>query len=116
MIKLLEGSNCCEDYQWEDLQWALDEIIAEVNPAGFWKARVKNFGWRSLNGHKVFYAHRGADILRNILPNTDCNFTIYKYRKHGLAINNFHHDSPMGAEWYYLTRISEREFQKERGE
>ncbi len=61
-------------------------------------------GWR-----KVLKASNGAGFLREILPKTHCHFYIFNYGK-GLAIQNFHHDSPVGKEWYYVVPSTERMF------
>jgi len=60
-----------------------------------------NFGWREIGGHKLMSTDDGTDFLLQILPDTDCTFYIYAYGDDGLKINNFHHDSPTGREWYY---------------
>ena len=100
---LIEGSNCCEEeFEWDDLCDTLSSLIRRKNPDGYWKGRVENFGWRGVDGWSVFFAESGLTFLGSILPNTSCNFKIYNYGK-GLALQNFHHDSPWGREWYYLT-------------
>lgn len=91
--------------EWDFLTEALSEILNKINPSGYWKANVENFGWRNLNGNKRFYADKGSEFLREILPKTDCTFRIFEYEEgelKGLKIQNFHHDSPMGNEWYYI--------------
>jgi hypothetical protein len=72
------------------------------NPGGKWHAEVKNFGWRKQSGYSDFTATDGSTFLGKILPNTDCDFTIYEYGTDGIALNNMHHDSPTGDEWYYI--------------
>jgi hypothetical protein len=96
----------CEDpdlleWNWRDLCDCLTNIMAK-NSHGGWKAEVHNFGWRSLNGHKLFQASNGKELLREVLPHTDCTFKVYRYGR-GLALNNAHHDSPTWNEWYYIT-------------
>lgn len=49
-----------------------------------------------------FDASNGQDLLRNILPNTDNEFSIFQLKKDGFAINNKHHDNQEGDEWYYI--------------
>lgn len=88
--------------EWDSLTEYLTETISRKNPDGYWKAVVNNFGWRKLNGHKFFRAENGTLMLREILPKTDCTFHIFNYGK-GIAIQNYHHDSPTGNEWYYIT-------------
>ncbi len=88
--------------EWMYLTDQLTEVMSEKNPGGNWYAEVRNFGWQSLHGHKAFNAADGRAFLRNILPQTDCTFHIFHHGKNGLAIQNFHHDSPTGNEWYYV--------------
>ncbi len=76
-------------FRWSDLTDALTEILQQKNRNGYWKARVRNFGWRSLDGWKYFMAETGSKFLEQILPQTDCHFTIFNYGR-GLAIQNFH--------------------------
>jgi len=92
---------------WEDLTECLTTILKRKNPDGYWKAQVRNFGWRNLDGVKFLKASDGASFLREILPNTDCHYHIFNYGK-GLAIQNFHHDSPVGNEWYYVVPTTAR--------
>lgn len=89
------------DREWEGICDYLTELMTK-NKYGNWKATVNNFGWRSLNGHSSFSATTGQELLKHILPKTDCTFKIYRYG-HGFAINNAHHDSPCWAEWYYIS-------------
>lgn len=90
---------------WDDFLTDLDNLISEINPNGKWAGKVKNFGWRSLSGYKEFDADNGKDFLRQILPDTDCTFNIFKFKRKGFAIQNFHHDSPTGKEWYYIVPL-----------
>ena len=94
-----EDPDLC-DYNYDCLCDYLTELMAN-NKHGGWVAEVKNFGWRSLNGHKYFQATNGRELLQAILPKTECTFKIYKYGK-GVAIQNSHHDSPCGNEWYRI--------------
>jgi len=91
--------------QWEFLLEDLNGIIKKRNPDGYWFAEVSNFGWRGLDGHSYCHADNAKDFLSKILPKTDCTFRIFNYGK-GFAIQNFHHDSPMGKEWYYIKPIA----------
>ncbi|MCP4050381.1 MAG: hypothetical protein GY730_06725 [bacterium] len=85
--------------------------IKKHNPDGLWFAKVYNFGWRNIEGRKSFEANTGEELLRSILPKTHCRFTVYRYGYKGLAVNNFHHDSPTG-EWYYISKTNEQECEK----
>jgi len=90
-------------FEWENLTDELTVIMKELDTEAscFWYANVENFGWRSTSGHKAFLADDGRTLLQEILPKTPCVFKIFK-REGCLAIQNFHHDSPMGKEFYYV--------------
>jgi len=97
-----------DEFDWDDLMGELTTQMNKINPDGYWKARVENFGWRSLSGQMdTFKATTGQELLGKILPKTDCSFRIKKMRN-GFAINNAHHDSPVWAEWYYVTKAKPR--------
>jgi hypothetical protein len=81
--------------------------MGKINKGGKWHCQVENFGWQSLNGYKDFQATRGQALLSAILPQTDCHFRIFVEGKgfgRYLKIQNFHHDSPTGKEWYTVRR------------
>ncbi len=101
---------------WKDSSWwmdqytffyeALTELIQERQKRYSnknWLVTMHNFGWRGTNGWKILEADNGEDFLQGILPKAQCTFYIFPYQKTGLKIQNFHHDSPVGNEWYYAT-------------
>ena len=90
---------------WDDEMYCLTEKMKEINPDGVWYAEVEGFGWRGQSGCKAFEATTGEAFMNSILPRTDCTFNVYEQNTGDgirLAINNFHHDSPTGKEWYYV--------------
>ena len=88
--------------EWDYLTNTLTEILKNLNPdSASWYAEVTSFGWRGLDGYSYFTAETGAGFLRQVLPDTECTFTIFADGP-GLAIQNSHHDSPMGREWYHI--------------
>lgn len=97
--------------EWDYLIEYLTEIINKKSPSGCWKVEVANFGWRGINVEQYLFADDGKNFLRQILPNTDCTFYIY-HDGNGLKINNFHHDSPVGKEWYYARPIAYSTYEK----
>jgi len=97
-------------FHWEGLCECLTEKMQEYNPDGYWSCAAKNFGWRNLNGFKVLEAQDGQTLLKEILPKTDCTFYIHRYGYKGFAIQNYHHDSPVGNEWYYIRKIPEQKY------
>jgi hypothetical protein len=108
---LYNGSNSCDDFEWEDVGYFLTELMNKKNPSGFWKATVNNFGWRNLDGYKFFEAATGHELLQNILPDTECTFNIANFRN-GILIQNYHHDSPTGNEKYYILPVAESTYYK----
>ena len=104
---------------WDTLLCSLTDMIKEKF-SGYWYVEVRNFGWQKLCGSRKFFADKGRDLLRGILPETDCHFKIFKDDHpgsatdwadgvarpvKGLKIQNYHHDSPVGNEWYYLIDV-----------
>jgi len=93
------------DIEWEYFLSCLTEKLNAINPDGYWQGEVENFGWQKTSGHKEFEADTAQDFLSAILPETDCTFHIYIDEDHPfkeIKIQNFHHDSPMGNEWYTI--------------
>jgi hypothetical protein len=93
------------DYEWDFITAELTEKMLEFNPAKKrWVARVKNFGWDSRSGSMdPFDVDDGEKLLQKVLPNTECKFYIFADDDScSFRINNYHHDSPYGSEWYYI--------------
>jgi hypothetical protein len=100
---LVEGSNAEGDVVWDNVCAVVDAFMRDIEgePTD-WEARVENFGWANRSGTKEFNADTGASLISSVLPDTACNFKIYEYGDDGIAIDNAHHDSPTGGEWYYI--------------
>lgn len=60
--------------------------------------------------HAVENAYKVKFCNSDFRTDCDCTFSIYNYGR-GLAIQNFHHDSPMG-EWYYILPCSEKTYEQ----
>lgn len=105
------ADDCLIDDEWDYLTMSLQEKLDEYNPEDApWLARVENFGWRNLDGQKVFRAENAEAFLRGILPDTECTFNIYvDDETKTIEIQNWHHDSPMGNEWYTITVAGEED-------
>jgi len=99
-------------YAWNDLLESLDKLMERKDMGEYFKVIVINFGWRNVSGFKYIHTDNAKELLRNVLPDTDCNFKIFNFRK-GIAIQNYHHDSPTGNEWYIITPIKESTYYKE---
>ena len=101
------GDSNLYDMEWESLCDCLTELMERINPDGLeWRADVRNAGWQKRSGHKIFSANDGNKLLQEILPKTECTFKIYDRQDH-IAIENAHHDSPMGGEMYYIRPIGD---------
>lgn len=96
------------EWEWECLLDALTERLSDINPGGLWYAEVSNFGWRRLSGYKEFQADDAKAFLQEILPRTECSFRIFIHDRE-IKIQNFHHDSPFGEEWYRVSPMSATE-------
>jgi len=94
------------DIEWECLIDFLTEVMKKKNYRNYykdkWIVEVNGFGWRNLDGHKKVTAETGEELLREILPRCECTFKIFNDGCTGLKVQNFHHDSPTGNEWYYI--------------
>ena len=104
--------SCFIDDWWNDfLEDLWDNALEVINPGHWWKASVENFGWRGLDGNcPPFKADDAAMFLHRILPDCDCTFNIFideKTKK--IRIQNFHHDSPTGNEWYFIAPCEDPE-------
>lgn len=107
---VLEGTTELGEYDWEVTCAEFGRLLEHVHPRGVWLVQVAGFGWRSQTGQGMVAlssAGDGEEMLRSILPETACRFRIFQ--KQAIAGNqtyirlqNFHHDSPTGNEWYTL--------------
>ena len=91
--------------EWSHLVESLTTKLTELNPDGYWHCDVENFGWRSLSGSTEFETNDGQVFLYSFLPDTDCTFNVYIDEERAIPvikIQNFHHDSPTGKEWYTI--------------
>ena len=100
------------EFEWDYLLEELDELLKEVNPEGCWYCEVNNFGWRKHDGHAYLEFETAREMLSKVLPKCDCSFNIYK-DGNVLKVQNYHHDSPTGNEWYELKPITSEEFENQ---
>jgi hypothetical protein len=102
---LIEGTND-DDGGWAPICAVITTAMKEINTErSYWDCTVTGQGWRFRTGYKNdFKAETGEELLQAILPRTDCMFKVYVDKAgHKIHINNFHHDSPTGAEWYTIS-------------
>lgn len=109
-----------QEFEWDCLVDNLTDIMKKISSRnknfGYWYMSVGNFGWRCLDGHASIRAENGAELLRKVLPDTPCTFKIFRMkdrRNPVLNIQNFHHDSPIGKEWYTIRPMTEKEVEEE---
>ena len=97
------GSDFLFTDEWEYITEYLTEIMVEINPGGGWSATGEDLGWQKRSGYKRFKAESGEDFIKELLPETDCTFRIYRRKdKDGteyLYIKNSTHDAPMGEHY-----------------
>jgi len=107
------------EMEWESLTEWLTEIMQKKNYRNYykhsWDVKVENFGWRSSNGEAKIKAKDGTELLQKILPDTDCTFRIFHDGRTGIKIQNFHHDSPTGNEWYHVRPMTIKEVEEHEG-
>jgi hypothetical protein len=98
-----------DEYDYMFMCDDLDEIMKNINPTGQWHVTVENAGWQARSGWMNVKATNSRKLLESILPRTECTFKVYLCGKgfgRYLKIQNFHHDSPVGNEWYTVVRFS----------
>ena len=105
-------------HQFDYLCDALTEMMENVAHRfhfGYWYCEVNNFGWRSRDGHRYFKADTGRELLQAILPNTPCTYKIFRPKDRRtplIKIQNFHHDSPVGKEWYHIWPMTVKQIEE----
>ncbi len=97
------------EWEWNDEVENLTEILKKISRYGYFHIEVKNFGWRNQDGSTVIKAKDGQDFINKVLPDTDNTFKIFK-EGNTLKIQNWHHDSPTGNEWYIIRKALKKEF------
>jgi len=96
-------------HEWDLFCQDLSDYLEKINPKGQWYATVENFGLWQKNGFTNIQSNDGQKFLSRILPDADCSFKVYVEGKgfgRYLKIQNFHHDSKYGNEWYTIVRWS----------
>jgi hypothetical protein len=96
MTELLEITNNCDDWEWEDNKEYLGEILS--------KTRIKNgflhgvnLGWQRLTGYTEPFEINVDNFIDKIgLNGAEWILRISK-KGHKLYINRYSHDEPTGA-------------------
>lgn len=90
------------------------ESFENRNKSGYWKVEVENFGWNKRSGYMYVNAESMVELINRSLPDTENTFNVFHY-KNGYAIQNYHHDSCTGKEFYYMVPCSESTYYRMRG-
>ena len=98
--------DCCWlDFEREYYNEHLTEILKEKGKEDCaWGISVKGFGWSNSSGKDCAIIEDADDFWKKVLPDCQCTWKMYATDE-GLKVRNWHHDSPMGNEYYYLTPI-----------
>ncbi len=98
-----------QDSSWENVLYELNKLMEKFNTSD-WNVDGENLGWRGISGKATIHATDAKELLREILPKTDCSFEIYDKKDH-ITIINSHHDR-MG-EVYNIYPAPEEELEEE---
>jgi len=109
-------------WEWEYLCEALTELMKKISYRNYydnyWYVEVVNFGWRERSGHKYFKADTGRELLQAILPRAHCTYKIFRPKDRRtplIKIQNYHHDSPVGKEWYNIWPMTVKQIEERYG-
>lgn len=91
----------------EHLLACLDELLGTIAPHGRFHAEGRDPCWRRRSGCKTFCADDARTFLQELLPDTDCTFTIAREAE-TLHIVHYHHDA-LAGEFYTVTPADEEE-------
>ena len=92
--------------RYRQIAFELNEHIERLNPEhDLWEGYIKNFTWQKKTGVlRRFQARDGLEMLKTLLmpEDGDNDFSIYEFKRNGLAINNKSPYNNDGDEWYYV--------------
>jgi hypothetical protein len=95
------------DECYDDMCGELLQYMHKLTKTDKFFVVVKNFGWMERNGYKEVTADTGKHLLSETLPDCDCSFKIFFDKKdRSIKIQNRHHDSPTGKEWYTIYSLA----------
>ena len=104
-----EDGSCDElqdEMNFEDACYELTTYIKEHgNTEKTFSICMTGFGWRNTSGSGMATFDDGKELLQKVLPErTPCTWKAYRDGDK-LVIRNWHHDSPMGNEYYYIEPV-----------
>ena len=104
--ELLEMTNYCDDWEWEDYQYQLQEILDKtLIKRGF--LQIHGGGWRKARGMTDIFDMSAKELLSQL---GDFEWTLHIYKEgHKVFFNRSSHDEPTGA---LITLHPEREYNK----
>ena len=95
------------EFLLEDLQTKLDEYNPDERG---WFVIGINLGWQNRSGEMSLEHLDSKALLGKILPDTECVLNIFvDDDSKTIEIQCFHHDSPVGNEWYYISVAEEEQ-------
>jgi len=104
--KILSLSTESTSYErrYKDAARKLNSHLEKLNPEHDpWEALVENSGDEKRNGVAFsFKIGDGRELLDKLLPMVANDFTIFLFKRNGLAINNKNRFNRDGDEWYYV--------------
>jgi len=114
LIACYDQCDAYDDDEYDQLademnhQDAIDELSTYIKEncldQNAFVINVEGFGWRNTSGIKMSILENGSELLQSVLPRTQCTWKAYK-DGNKLVIRNWHHDSPMGNEYYYIEPV-----------
>ncbi len=99
---LLELTNTCEDYEWEDSVHTVQTIMNRLRIKN-WFVYGFNLTWQNIAGYKYVQTHDAQTFLNKISPNGEWKMKIYKNGRSSIRVVNYHHDKPMGETMYAVS-------------
>jgi hypothetical protein len=94
----------CQD-EHDNLMEALTGVIEDMGITE-WLVQGRQMGWMKRSGYKQFSAKTGPELLKAVLPKTDCTFKIYIHDRH-LTMRVSHHDAPTGESYWLAAQPEE---------
>ena len=88
-----------DEFAYEEAIAGLTSLMNSLSSSNRWFVKAKNIGWRRLSGSAQIEANDGQELLRKILPQTECSWDAAIQTEEGkkyIKIINCHHDSPTG--------------------
>lgn len=106
IVEILSGDDDLFSNRWDEFMWDIGELL-NLNDNPLLEIEGYNMGWRHSNGKMTLRCCDISNLFHKILPNTDINRFEVTHENAQLKIRIWHHDSPMGKEYYIIRKIDE---------